>query len=76
METKIVKVTEELGEWSTATKANTEFMDWWKLLDDEGKKLGVLGFGFSDARGAYETGDAPAKAAKSLLRSWGYNDEA
>jgi hypothetical protein len=52
---------------SQATRANTGFSEWWKLLNEELEKLGTLGAEFGDARGCYEMGESPSTAAASLL---------
>jgi len=53
------------------TKANTEFMEWWKLLNDELSKLHPgQQCGYGDAKGTYEEGICPEKAAQNLVAAW------
>lgn len=55
----------------TKTKANCEFMDWWRQLNEEMNKLHRgQQVGLRDARGCYDMGETPEVAAKSLMRSW------
>jgi hypothetical protein len=52
------------------TKQNTEFMAWWKMLNEEMQKLRWGEVGLRDAKSAYESGDTPEDAAQALTRSW------
>ena len=45
------------------TFRNTEMMDWWKMLNDECRKLGMEARRFGEAQKAYRTGKTPAMAA-------------
>jgi hypothetical protein len=52
------------------TKANTEFMDWWKLLNAHLALKEWPQAGFSDAKGCYEMGESPEAAARQLILVW------
>ena len=52
------------------TKANTEFMDWWKLLNAELAKQKWPEAGYGDAKGCYEIGDSPETATAQLIAVW------
>jgi len=52
------------------TKANTEFMAWWPLLNAELTRRGWGEAGFSDAKGCWEMGEAPETAAQQLIAVW------
>ncbi len=51
------------GKYAVPTYRNTERMDWWALLNDECKKLGIAERTFGDVWGPYEMGESPASAA-------------
>ena len=67
------KSREDYNKGFETTKANTEFMDWWRLLNEEMGKLHrnqqIL---FADAKGAYEDGDNPEQAARKLFKQWSH----
>lgn len=53
------------------TKANTEFMTWWKALNEElGKLWPGQQVGYSDARNYYDMGESPETAATKLMVAW------
>lgn len=45
------------------TYRNTEFMDWWQMLNRECAKLGLGERPFGEAHDAYEMGESPDTAA-------------
>jgi len=52
------------------TYKNTEFMDWWKLLNDQLALKGWPEAGFRDAKDNYEMGQSPETAAQELIVQW------
>lgn len=52
------------------TKANTEFMNWWPLLNKEMEKQSWKQVGFKDANSCWEMGESPETAAKQLIVMW------
>ena len=54
------------------TKANTEFMAWWKALNIELSKLHPgQQAGLNDARDTYDMGQSPETGAQELFVQWG-----
>ena len=51
------------GQYAVRTHRNTEPSAWWKLLNDECRKLGIADRTFEDAYGSYEVGESPETAA-------------
>lgn len=51
------------GKYAVPTRYNTEPAAWWKLLNDECRKLGLADRTFEDAYGSYEVGESPETAA-------------
>lgn len=51
------------GKYAVPTYRNTDPMVWWKLLNDECRKLGINDRTFDDAQGAFKMGESPSTAA-------------
>ena len=50
------------------TKSNTDFKTWWKLLNEECRKIGVPEPGFCDASATYEMRKSPREAASIIAK--------
>jgi len=57
------------GKYAVPTYRNTDFMDWWKLLNEALVKRGLGETGWKNARDCYDMGDSPETAAEQLLQS-------
>ncbi len=55
------------GKYAVPTKANTEFMDWWQLLNDEMAERGWKQVGYRNAKDCWEMGESPQTAAQQLM---------
>lgn len=49
--------------YAVPTYRNTDHSSWWKMLNDECRKLGIADRTFGEAYDAYEVGETPATAA-------------
>lgn len=58
------------------TKDNTEFVEWWKALNEETTKLGWGDAMVREARDSYESGVSPEEAAIQIAAVWVHNQRA
>jgi hypothetical protein len=55
-----------LSDYAVQTYRNTEPSAWWKMLNDECRKLGIAERTFGDAYDAYQMGESPETAAANF----------